>query len=329
MRGALIGCAFGDAFGMPTEMLTREQMNEAFPDGISRLEPSSDIDFFGRRFVAGTVTDDTENTVLVCRAIAQGRGSFSTERYLELLQQWVRENADRVESVLGPSTRRALSALEAGASIADAGRLGTTNGSAMKVAPIGIVYDPAEEVALVDAVERLCLPTHNTGVAIAGASAVAGCVGYAVRGEGNLDVLWEVALRFAGLGACRGNQLPGPSLCERLVYVRSLVEHEPEHEVLRQIEDFLGMGPETIETVPAAFAMVALANGDPHRAAVLAANIPGDTDTVASIACTICGAVRPGFSNEEVELLERVNGLDFDAVARGLVSLVGEAVRAL
>ncbi|SER64307.1 ADP-ribosylglycohydrolase family protein [Parafannyhessea umbonata] len=322
VRGALIGCAYGDAFGMPTEMMTRELLDRAFPGGVMRLEPSSRLDFFGRQFPAGTVTDDTQNTVLVCQAIVEGQGEFETERYLGLLRRWVARNADRAAMVLGPSTARALRALDDGVPLDQAGRMGTTNGSAMKVGPIGIVYDYRDTVTLVDAVERLCLPTHNTGVAIAGAAAVAGCVSYAVRGGTDFDAMWDVARDMAEAGARRGNQLPGPLLGERLAYMRDLVMRAMPDEVIRQIQDFLGMGFETVQTVPAVLAMVTLGEGDPHRAAVLTANTAGDTDTVAAIACTICGAMNPDFSREKIDLLQRANGLDFDGLAEGLLPFV-------
>ena len=64
IKGCLIGCAYGDAMGMPSEMMKPELIKELFPDGISKLEPSTSRDFIGRRFKAGEVTDDTVNTIL-------------------------------------------------------------------------------------------------------------------------------------------------------------------------------------------------------------------------------------------------------------------------
>ncbi|WP_448595249.1 ADP-ribosylglycohydrolase family protein, partial [Thermoflexus hugenholtzii] len=46
----------------------------------------------------------------------------------------------------------------------------------------------------------------------------------------------------------------------------------------------------TTEAVPAAFGILAMAEGDPIRAAIYAAALSGDADTVGAIACAIAGA---------------------------------------
>ena len=47
--GLLFGCAYGDAMGMPSEMMCRTILDETFPDGIHALLPSSQNDFFNTR----------------------------------------------------------------------------------------------------------------------------------------------------------------------------------------------------------------------------------------------------------------------------------------
>ena len=63
--GVLAGCAVGDAMGMPTEMMSREDIAELFPDGVRELSASTARDAFGRKLRAGEITDDTVHTVLV------------------------------------------------------------------------------------------------------------------------------------------------------------------------------------------------------------------------------------------------------------------------
>ena len=46
------------------------------------------------------------------------------------------------------------------------------------------------------------------------------------------------------------------------------------------------------ESVPAAFGIFALADGDPVRAARLAFSLSGDADTIGAIACAICGGLQ-------------------------------------
>ena len=59
------------------------------------------------------------------------------------------------------------------------------------------------------------------------------------------------------------------------------------------------------ETIPAALAIVGLANGDPRLAAVFGANFGRDTDTIACMAAGICGALN-GMSLENAKLIERL-----------------------
>lgn len=80
-----------------------------------------------------------------------------------------------------------------------------------------------------------------------------------------------------------------------------------------QIYQLIGAGTSTLESVPAAIAMVELAGTDPNRCAVLCANLGGDTDTIGAMATAICGALHgvqaidPALKNE----LDAVNRLDF------------------
>src|SRR4029077_5044012 len=86
--------------------------------------------------------------------------------------------------LLGPSTRLAIAALRDGADPAEAGRFGTTNGAAMRIAPVGVAVPCRDLAALVDSVVAASFVTHNTGVALAGAAAVAAAVSAGVGGAG-------------------------------------------------------------------------------------------------------------------------------------------------
>ncbi len=322
--GVLAGCAVGDAMGMPTEMMSREDIAELFPDGVRELSASTARDAFGRKLRAGEITDDTVNTVLVARCLIESGGAINARAYIDHLESWVDEHRETSRSVVGPNTMRALSAIKEGAPLERAGIFGTTNGGAMKISPVGIVRDYHDLADLVDAVEQVCLPTHNTGAAIACASAVAAAVSCAVRGRGDAGELWDVALAAAEMGERRGYAFPCASVTARMRAVRDLVEHEPAQEALRQLQEFYGMGVESVETAPAVLAVVTLAGGDPWEAACLAAGSGGDTDTIGAIATAICGGLNPcQVPREVVATIEDVNELDLGALAHSLAHLAG------
>ena len=84
--------------------------------------------------------------------------------------------------LLGPSTRSAVAAVAAGRPLEEAGRYGTTNGAAMRIAPVGIAVPATDLDLLVDRVVEASWVTHNTGVALAGAAAVAAAVSAGLDG---------------------------------------------------------------------------------------------------------------------------------------------------
>ena len=315
--GLLFGCAYGDAMGMPSEMMCRTILDETFPDGIHALLPSSKNDFFKRKFKAGEVTDDTVNTLLVCDSIIED-GKFDTELYLRKLLRWADENPEKNASQIGPSTSKALDLLRAGKSYVESGKYGTTNGSAMKVSPLGILHDYHDIQGLVDDVCKLCLPTHNTSVAIAGASVIATLSSYALRHEYDEEEIWSLAKLAIEEGMKHGNQLPSASLSKRLDLIRQDIKTLSEKEVLEKLETVYGVGFETIETIPAVLAMIILSKGNPMKSAQLSANIAGDSDTIGSISTAICGAFHTEFNSLDIKHIEEVNGINFKKYVDGL-----------
>ena len=322
IRSTLIGVAYGDAMGMPSEMMTRELFRQAFPHGIKTFEPSSPYDFFQRTFLAGQVTDDTMHTFLVIRTMLQNQGKFDIHTYMELLQAWLHDHPKEAPLVTGPSTIRALGAISKGMSYAEAGKYGHTNGAAMKAAPLGFIHDYRNLSALCDDVEQLCLPTHHTGIGIGGACVVSALVSYGIHGGHDLKDMWCLAAEAFVQGNCRGNQLPMPDMLERFHIVQELIHTEEEADVLRKMEQAYGTGMEMIETIPAVLAIVTLSQFDPCKAARMSANLCQDSDTIGSISCAICGSICNTFAEEDIRLLERVNQLDFQDTAEALALVI-------
>lgn len=318
IKGTLVGCAYGDAMGMPTEFLKREDIKELFPNGVDTFYPTTERDFIGRHLQAGEVTDDTINTVLLIQMLIDNQGKVSSEGYLKYLQGWVKEHPEKNDVVAGPSTKRALAALENGTPIEKAGILGTTNGAAMKISPIGIVFDYRDLQNLVNQVYEVCMPTHNNAVAIAGASAIAACVSYSIRGGKDIEDLWKLALEAISLGNKKGYRLPGVSMEYRIKTIKKLVDTQSYDEVIYELQNLYGTGVESIETVPTVLAIIQLAKGDPCKAARISANIGADTDTIGAISTAICGAMNQTFEMKDIKLLETVNQLNFDELAEGL-----------
>ena len=124
--------------------------------------------------------------------------------------------------LLGPSTRRALAELLAGADVGQAGRLGVTNGAAMRIAPVGIATPAADLGLLVDRVVEASLVTHNTGVALAGAAAVAAAVSAGIDGATVAEAT-ALAVAAARRAAGRGHWVAAADVGARIGWAAGLV----------------------------------------------------------------------------------------------------------
>jgi ADP-ribosylglycohydrolase len=180
-RGALYGLAIGDALGMPAEGFTRQQVIERWGPLLTGFEAAPPDNSFAAGRPAGSVTDDTEQAVLLGRLLVRGHGEIDLRAWAAALVAWEADMAARgLRRLLGPSTKRAVAAVLAGAPPEEAGLGGDTNGAAMRIAPVGIAFPGGSH--LLDHVRQACLVTHNTPVAMAGAAAVAAAVSAAIDG---------------------------------------------------------------------------------------------------------------------------------------------------
>ncbi len=325
--GALIGLAVGDALGMPTQCLSRGRV-EALYGGLRGFEPGPEENEISRGMPAGHVTDDTDQALIVARALVDGAGHVDPERLAHDLLAWeARMRAAGSLDLLGPSTRRALHTLgtDADSDIDSSGpgRWGDTNGASMRIAPIGVAVPAQPLDRLVDRVAEVSALTHDTGVAIAGAAAVAAAVSTAVEG-GTLDDALDSAVLAARQGARRGAYIAGADVATRIVWAVDVVRQASSHAAaLDAVSYLIGTGLATQESVPAAFALLALLPGDPWEVCLAAAGLGGDSDTVAAMAGAVAGALHgtAGFPAEAVGLVRRVNGLDLGLLVDDLLAL--------
>jgi ADP-ribosylglycohydrolase len=328
-HGALLGLAMGDALGMPTQYQPRALIAARY--GIlDWFQPGPDDNFISRGMAAGRVTDDTDQAVLLGEMLVEGGGRIDPERFAQALLAWeARMIAAGSLDLLGPSTRQALKLVAEGASTDLTGRFGATNGAAMRVAPVGIAFPTAPLSDLVDAVFQTGHVTHNTTIAIAGASAVAAAVSAGIEGA-TLHEALALAVEAARLGAERGFYFAGGEVAARTEWALGLVRGRSEEDALDLIYRLVGTGVATNEAVPAALAICAVAPEDPWRACCLAASLGGDCDTVAAIAGAIMGACHGAerFPADAVRALLAANPeLRLEALAADLLALRAGAAR--
>jgi ADP-ribosylglycohydrolase/sugar/nucleoside kinase (ribokinase family) len=302
--GALWGTACGDAFGMPNSFLKQLPW-------LTEMVPGPANSPYHAGYPAGRITDDTEQAMALTEALLAG---FTPEIVAEKLNEWFVSVGGESSLAVGPSTKRAMLAFARGEDVRQIGKFGVTNGSAMRVAPIGVVAGlrGLTTPSMIDLVETSCIPTHFTSPAISGAGAIAGAIAAALSGA-SWDEVIAAALSGANEGETRGNWIYAPSIAERIKLALSIADRgvTPE-EFTETISLVVGTGEPCTESVPAAIAAAHFAGGNPALAIELCANSRGDTDTTAAMAGGICGAFA-GFQalpEQWRTLVGKVNKLD-------------------
>jgi len=308
---------------MPTEMLSRPQIVARWGSLLTGFEPAPPGHPIAAGLPAGAVTDDTEQAVLLGRLLVAGRGTVDPGELAEALVSSECDMAARGSlGLLGPSTKRAVAAILAGAPPEQAGARGATNGAAMRIAPVGIAVPVSLGLStLVDRVVAASYVTHNTGVALAGAAAVAAAVSAGVDGAG-IGEATAFAVDAAGIASGHGHWVAGADVGARIEWATSLVAGRERAEAAELIYTLVGTSLATQESVPAAFAVAAAVPDDPWQACLLAASLGGDCDTIAAMVGAVSGACHGvgAFPSEALTVID-AHGLGLTELADDLAAL--------
>ncbi len=165
VKGCIFGCALGDALGLPAEGGERATLVERYPDGLTLPHRTET-----RGFLSNDWTDDTDQTVLMMRALTQrGPDADPARTFARSLKKWYAEGfpelGDTFGMGCGGTTWRVLKRDDfeddpfgAAASITG---LKAGNGAIMRTAPCAFTADPAGWAAY------MCMTTHADPLASA------------------------------------------------------------------------------------------------------------------------------------------------------------------
>lgn len=327
--GALAGLALGDALGMPTQALSPQQIRAVY-GRVTGLVDADASQPYAPGMAAGSVTDDTEQALLVASLLVAGRGSsarvtLDAHEFAHALLAWEDSMIERGSlDLLGPSTKAALERVRGGEDPLAVGGEGTTNGAAMRVTPIGIAVSTADPEAFADAVWSSCRVTHATRQGFQSAALVAAAVSLGIDSARSTApdlraLLWK-AVTFVDSLPARGAWTPDPGVIAATRRAMQL-SINPASSSLECLAQQVGTSVASAHSIPMAFALLAR---DPSPQALLdAANIGGDTDTIGAIAGAILGAalgveVLDGY---DLARVEEVSRLDLRSVASDLLAL--------
>jgi ADP-ribosylglycohydrolase len=311
ITGCLKGIATGDAIGKQTETLSRADVVRWYPHGIRGFEgtPGTVIPRYAgnrkREWLIGETTDDTERTIAVARAIlAEGRVSHVS----------VGREMTGCRKSVHPGVKSLWEFHESG----DPARIATKHdgcGAAVRVAPVGILFPPYKLNELVEGAREASISTHGGSLAIAAAAATAAAVSAAIDGA-LPDEVFALAMRASAEAEQRWPGDGGGEFAEALRNVHDDLESLPALEPADVASRCFPNQPLTIVPLAVALATLMQSAGE---AILLAANVGGDSDSVASIAGGILGAIRPDSINDDwCTVVEAVNHHDLEVIAAKL-----------
>jgi ADP-ribosylglycohydrolase len=265
--GMMFGLAIGDALGRPTEFMSLKNIHSKFgPDGIQDLPEQA------------LYTDDTQMTIAIAEALIKA-GDQDLETIMDAVRdefiKW-RHSPENNRSP-GNACLAGVSNMERGVHWSESGVPNSKGcGSAMRVAPIGYLYqnDP-DKLIQVARTSGLCTHGHRT--------AVAASVGAAFLVKLAID-----------------NVDPGGMISAVLEYTNG-ISREFDQAVLKIDEclgwsdeekalNFLGEGWIGEEAVALALYCFLKHPNDYRKSVLSGANTNGDSDSVACITGSISGA---------------------------------------
>ncbi len=323
--GCLNGIGIGDALGVPSSFLTPKQIQDNW-GWIDTFYPPADDHIFHAGLKAGEYTDDTEQSLAVLNSYIRNCKVEPLDVVKEIMG-WAKRVENKYASPLGPSTERALKAILNGGDIQVTGKYANTNGSAMRIAPLGIIHGlkGSSLDALVQDVYMTGLPTHNTTVCNAAASAVAYGVALCVQGEQDIGKIIEGTVQAALKGSQKGFSIVSPSVAKRIEFIYEMVLKSTDaRKTMQEMYDLFGGGDLAGDSVPVAIGLFALGQGDPKKVMEYCVNFGGDADTNGSIAGAMAGAYagNDAIPSEWKQMVSKTNGIDFEEYKTKIFELV-------
>ncbi|MCG8708420.1 ADP-ribosylglycohydrolase family protein [Brenneria sp. 4F2] len=320
INGALYGQMLGDAMGMPSELWPRTRIKNHF-GWIDHFLPGPAENVAACYFNAAQYTDDTSMAMALADALIECEGQIEPKIIGRHILKWALAFGAFEKNILGPTSKAALNALQQGTDIRELENNGVTNGAAMRVSPLGCLL-PAHSLSdFIGDVEQASSVTHKSDVAVAGATVIAWAVSKAIDGDATWSGIVDELPAVAQAAQNKRITTCSPSLACRIELALKAVRRANGTQcAMSRVYDLIGTGTEMIESVPAAIAMVELAQTDPNRCAILCANLGGDTDTIGAMATAICGAINgvtsiaPHFKKQ----LDEANRLDVGYYGREL-----------
>ncbi|MEM7010047.1 MAG: ADP-ribosylglycohydrolase family protein [Verrucomicrobiota bacterium] len=283
-RGCLLGGLMGDVIGAAVEGESAAYIRKQFPTMESILKAGTIEEAFGAPWVVGRYTDDTQMTLGVAEWLCEDEEPSG----LALLNRF-QEQFDPTRRY-GPGVEQILRLHESTSNWTQLARCmfpdgSYGNGSAMRVAPVGLKYHDnlsvLVEVAISSSLTTHCHPLAQQG-AVLQAVAVASAIRKSEIAVGHFVRPLRMALQLIER---RGQDIGDFS--RSLDFIEAGIV---KRRSCRQMASVFGTGVAAVEAVPMALYCFIQNSSSFERTIHDAVSLGGDTDTIASMAGALSGA---------------------------------------
>ncbi|MGC7559423.1 ADP-ribosylglycohydrolase family protein [Pasteurella sp. PK-2025] len=214
VAGALFGQALGDAMGMPAELWSQKKARHYFGGFITEMLDGPDENDVATYYSKGQFTDDTAQALVLLDSLQATDFIPNPKDIAERLLAWAEKENAFEKNILGPTSKVALAAFREGKNAKAFTDQALSNGSAMRIAPLGACFLPTQPQKLVDYVYAVTETTHTSDVAIAGAAMIAMGVASAIVHD-DFDLVLQDMLTVEPLGYAKGTETFSARLRER------------------------------------------------------------------------------------------------------------------
>ena len=278
--GSVFGAVIGDALGMPTENLTKEEIKKLYGFVDNYVEPKN---YLSGKLNKGEWTDDTEQAICLIKSLI--KEGINIEKFAKCLIAWRNKNPPDIGLT-------SLMAIDKLIKNDYSGVDSSSCGAAMRIYPLGIVFHNNPH-KLKEEVIKASKITHNNKTAIAGALAIAFFVSRALNNKKDFNLLDECYNYIKDID---------DEFAKKLLEIKNFKDIDKAH-------NYFGTGVKTEEVVPSAIATYLLTNNF-KEGMLKCINAGGDTDSLASMYGAMAGAYY-GFKSIPKEWIEGLNNKDY------------------
>lgn len=310
--GVLYGMAIGDAMGMPPELWSRKRVIERYGEITDFLDgdPDNEISYQYKR---GQFTDDTAQAITILDSLIETNFVPDGESIANHILEWAKKEKAFENNILGPTSKLTLDMFQRGKDASSYSDQALSNGAAMRIAPIGCLFKSSQGRELCDYVKAISRITHSSDITITGAAMIAMAVSSVLEYE-DKDRMIDDVLMIEDYAMSIGASTVTALLSTRIKYGVQLAKKykDDSFQFLENLYNMFGASVNTIDSVPCAIAIAYYAF-EMKTAALLSANLGGDTDTIGAMATAICGGIKgvEAIEQLDIKLIDETNHVDF------------------